>query len=139
MTPARMRAARVLAGVAGVAAGIVGLLALPAAPAAAHATLVGSDPKDGATVKSRPPRAVGVRRRDQHARVRRGHRLRRQCGSDRFLTWTVVRQRYRGDVGIRSAPQFVVQGPSVISCLVSAVLARDRFSTSNEQDGCDNG
>jgi methionine-rich copper-binding protein CopC len=37
-----------------VAVGIAALLALPIAPASAHATLVGSDPKDGATVRELP-------------------------------------------------------------------------------------
>jgi methionine-rich copper-binding protein CopC len=40
--------------IAWVAVGVVALLALPIAPASAHATLIGSDPKDGATVEKLP-------------------------------------------------------------------------------------
>jgi methionine-rich copper-binding protein CopC len=51
MTALRIGGARV---VAGALVGFAGLLVLPAAPASAHAELVGSNPKDGATVQRLP-------------------------------------------------------------------------------------
>ena len=51
MTSVRIGAARIAAWAV---LGIAALIVLPAAPASAHAELIGSSPKDGATVKTLP-------------------------------------------------------------------------------------